>query len=221
MLMTVLNGKLAIKQSKALIRTFKLMKEYISENQYALPIIPSKYLEDKFASYDKRFEKIEEKLEIVMDNFIDPTAYKHYLILNGEKIEADIAYQNIYKLAKQTIYIIDDYIDIKTLQLLKVVKDVNIIIFSDNKARNNLNANFISDFKNDTGLDIIFKENNNRFHDRYIIIDFNKSNELIYHCGASSKDAGNKITTICKIVEKELYKALIQEILNNQTLVIK
>ena len=33
MLMTVLKGELAIKQSKALIRTFKQMKDYIVENQ--------------------------------------------------------------------------------------------------------------------------------------------------------------------------------------------
>lgn len=197
------------------------MKEYISENQYVLPITSIKYFEEKFSSYDKRFEKVEEKLKIVMDNFIDPTTYKHYLILNGEKIEADIAYQNIFRLAKQTIYIIDDYIDIKTLQLLKVVKNANIIIFSDNKARNNLNLNFINDFINDTGLNLLFKQNNDMFHDRYIVIDFNTSNESIYHCGASSKDAGNRITTIVKIEEKELYKSLIQNILNNQRLEIK
>ncbi len=33
MLMTVLRGELAIKQSKALIRTFKQMKDFIIENQ--------------------------------------------------------------------------------------------------------------------------------------------------------------------------------------------
>ena len=33
MLMTVLKGDLAVKQSKALIRTFKQMKDYILENQ--------------------------------------------------------------------------------------------------------------------------------------------------------------------------------------------
>lgn len=32
MLMTVLKGPLAVKQSKALIRTFKKMKDYILEN---------------------------------------------------------------------------------------------------------------------------------------------------------------------------------------------
>ena len=34
MLMTVLKGDLAVKQSKALIRTFRAMKDYIIENQY-------------------------------------------------------------------------------------------------------------------------------------------------------------------------------------------
>ncbi len=33
MLMTVLKGPLAVKQSKALIRTFKKMKDYILENR--------------------------------------------------------------------------------------------------------------------------------------------------------------------------------------------
>lgn len=44
-----------------------------------------------------------------------------------------------------------------------------------------------------------FKKNNNRFHDRYIIIDYKTDNEKLFHCGSSSKDAGNKITTITKI----------------------
>ena len=36
MLMTVLKGKLAIKQSRTLVMTFKAMKDYISENKFLL-----------------------------------------------------------------------------------------------------------------------------------------------------------------------------------------
>ena len=36
MLMTVLKGELAVKQSKALIRTFKRMKDYIVKNQWLI-----------------------------------------------------------------------------------------------------------------------------------------------------------------------------------------
>ena len=63
--------------------------------------------------------------------FINDSFYnEHFLILNGERIEADIAYQSIFKLAKSSIYIIDDYIDIKTLELLSP-KKIFLLIISD------------------------------------------------------------------------------------------
>ena len=128
MLMAVLKGDLATKQSIALIRAFKQMKDYIIENN-GLLLNTNSYIESRFSAYDKRFENIENKLEIVMDNFIDPNTYKHYLIMNGERIESDIAYQEIYKLAKTSVHIIDDYIDIKTLQLLKCCNsNIKIVI---------------------------------------------------------------------------------------------
>ena len=219
MLMTVLKGDLATKQSIALVKAFKQMKDYIVDNRELLTTDETIKLTNLVNDHSKRLASVEEKLEIVMDNFINPSTYKHYLILNGEKIEADIAYQSIYKLAKHSVYVIDDYIDVKTLQLLKCCNpNIDIIIFTDNKGKNNLNSNFINDFKTDTGFNLTIKKNNNRFHDRYIVIDYGAESELIYHCGASSKDAGNKITTITKIEEKELYKSLIDEILNNDDL---
>ena len=208
MLMTVLKGDLATRQSIALIDAFKQMKDYIIENK-GLMSLDAALINNKFESYDKRFEKIENKLDVVMDNFIDPSTYKHYLILNGQKIEADIAYQNIYKKAKESILIIDDYIDIKTLQLLKSAKEhIDIIIFTDNKAKNGINAIIVKD----SGLNVIIKENK-RCHDRYIILDYNTKYETIYLSGASSKDAGNKVTTIIQIEQKELYHQLIDEML--------
>ena len=214
MLMTVLKGELAIKQSKALIRIFKSMKDYIIENKDLLN--NNANILKIVNSNTKRIESIES----VINNFsID--SKKHYLILNGEKIEADIAYQEIYKTAIKSIYIIDDYIDIKTLQLLKCINnDIEVTIFSDNKSRNNLNENFINDFINDTGINIKLKKNNDKFHDRYIIVDFNTENECIYHSGASSKDAGKRITTILKIEENNLYKNIVLEILNNEELIV-
>ena len=62
-----------------------------------------------------------------MDNFIDPDTYKHFLLMNGDKIEADVAYTKIYKSAKKSIYVIDNYIGLKTLELLRAAKDRRII----------------------------------------------------------------------------------------------
>lgn len=63
-------------------------------------------------------------------------------------------------------------------------------------------------------------KNNNMCHDRFIIIDFNTNNEKIYHCGASLKDAGNKITTINKIIDTKDYEQTIKILLKNPTLIL-
>ena len=69
MLMTVLKGDLATRQSIALVKAFKQMKDYIIENNGLLQNTNS-YIESKFSKYDKRFEIIENKIDVVMDNFI-------------------------------------------------------------------------------------------------------------------------------------------------------
>lgn len=211
MLMTVLKGDLATKQSKTLIRLFKTMKDYLVENNNMLTQKDYLNLFKLINNNSDRIKELEDEFKL-----FSKVINSHYLILNGERIEGDIAYQEIYRIANKSIYIIDDYIDIKTLQLLKSVKDdIEIMIFSDNKSRNNLNSNFI----NDTGFNIQFKKNNNKFHDRYIIIDFDTESETIFHCGASSKDAGKRITTITRIEEQNLYKDLIKEIIDNDDLI--
>ncbi|MBP5408510.1 MAG: ORF6N domain-containing protein [Bacilli bacterium] len=215
MLMTVLKGELAVKQSKTIIRLFKQMKDYIIENNNLVSTNDLFKLINKVDSNTKKIKTIDNRLKKVESNIIDDSKIKHFLILDGERIEAIIAYQTIYSLAKKSIYIIDDYIDIKTLQLLKVCKEnIEIIIFSDNKAKNNITSNYINDFIKDTGINIVFKNTNNRFHDRYIIIDYDTNSELLYHCGASSKDSGKKINTIMMINDKTLYRKLIEEIKN-------
>lgn len=216
MLMTVLKGELATKQSIALIRLFKKMKDYVA-NDNLIEYNKMLKLFQSVEKHDKNISMIKKDLKKVMDYFIDPSTYKRFLILNGERLEADIAYQQIYSLAKHTLLVIDDYIDMKTLELLKVCdKNVSIVICSDNKAKNKLTTTFINDFIKDTGLSIDFKESNNIFHDRYIIIDYGFDNEIIYHCGASSKDAGKKVTTIMKEECVESYHPLIEKILSQE-----
>ncbi len=217
MLMTVLKGEVATKQSIALIDTFKQMKDYIIENNNLLTNTNS-YIESKFSSIDRRFESIEEKMEVVMDNFINPETYKHFAILNGEKFEADIAFQDIYKKAKKSIIVIDDYVDIKTLQLLKAsIDNIQITIISDNLAKNNLNMNYIKDSR----LNITFIRNDKIFHDRYIIIDYKETSEEIYHCGSSSKDTGSRVTAINRVYDGYVYYKPIEAALKNSKYIFK
>ena len=234
MLMTVLKGPLAVQQNKALIRMFKDMKDCISANKGFIGtdefMMLSNRVDCNARNTEIRLEKVEteikqsnQELKKVMDNFIDPNTYKHYLILDGEKIEADIAYRSIYKTAQQTVYIIDNYIGLKTLHHLKSVKEnVSVIIFSDNsKSKDMLTLIMVNDFKNDCPkIPITFKETNGRYRDRYIVIDYGCANEAVYHCGASSKDAGRKISTITRAEDKELYHPIVDELLSGPTAII-
>ncbi|HER8943107.1 TPA: ORF6N domain-containing protein [Streptococcus pyogenes] len=231
MLMTVLRGELAVKQSKALIRMFKQMKDFIIENQ---DFISSKELVQIAIQTNQNTKDIaviksqmatKEDLKKVMDNFIDPETYKHFLLMNGDKIEADVAYTKIYKSAKKSIYVIDNYIGLKTLELLRAARDkTQIIVFSDNvKNKDMLTKNILDDFRKDyPNIDLKLKIAGKKYHDRYIAIDYGTENEAFYLCGASSKDAGNKISSITKIEEssKDMYHDMFSKMLNNKDLKI-
>ena len=241
MLMTVLRGELAIRQSRALIRMFKQMKDYIVENRdflsskemVQLSLQTNKNTND-IMQHSKEIAKLDDKistlatkedLKKVMDNFIDPDTYKHFLLMNGDKIEADVAYTKIYKSAKESIYVIDNYIGLKTLELLRAAKDnVEVIIFSDNvRNKDMLTKNILNDFRRDyPNINLKMKIAGKRYHDRYIAIDYGTENEAFYLCGASSKDAGNKISSITKIEEssKDMYHDMFSKMLNNKDLKI-
>ena len=241
MLMTVLRGELAVRQSKALIRMFKQMKDFIIENQdfigskelVKIAIQTNQNTNDikqnsmKISELNSKMDTLatKEDLKKVMDNFIDPETYKHFLLMNGDKIEADVAYTKIYKSAKKSIYVIDNYIGLKTLELLRAARDkTEIIVFSDN-ARNKdmLTKNILDDFRKDyPNIDLKLKVAGKKYHDRYIAIDYGTENEAFYLCGASSKDAGNKISSITKIEEssKDMYHTMFAGMLKNKNLKI-
>ena len=231
MLMTVLRGELAVKQSKALIRMFKQMKDFIIENQDFISLKELVQIAVQTNENTKDIAEIKsqmatkEDLKKVMDNFIDPDTYKHFLLMNGDKIEADLAYTKIYKSAKKSIYVIDNYIGLKTLELLRSAKDnVEVIIFSDNvKNKDMLTKNILNDFRKDyPNINLKMKVAGKKYHDRYIAIDYGTDNEAFYLCGASSKDAGNKISSITKIEEssKDMYHTMFGGMINNKDLKI-
>ena len=237
MLMTVLKGERAIAQSKALIRLFKQMKDYIvAENQQLIGLsgIPEmalqmaqntrdiaehsiniKELSGEVHDMRENFGKMNLSLQKVMENFIDSSTYKHFLILNGHKLEADVAYAHIYGLAKKSLTIVDNYIDVKTLNLLRnVPKGVSVRIFSDLYGSSRLTDDMLVDYRAarpDVSIDR--KTALHKFHDRYIFVDFKEKGEKLFHCGASSKDAGNKITTIVQLEDIEGYRAMFEDLL--------
>ena len=78
------------------------------------------------------------------------------------------------------------------------------------------------DFRSEyPGRDVTFITTSNMVHDRYIILDHNTEEMKIYHCGSSSKDAGNKITTITQLKDMSGYSDMIKKLMTNPPLVLK
>ena len=191
MLMTVLRGELATMQSKALIRTFKQMKDYIVENKDFIGANELAQLAIQTNQNTKDIAEIKSQMATkedfnkVMDNFINPNTYKHFLLMDGNKIEADLAYCKIYKSAKKSIYVVDNYIGLKTLELLRFAGEgVEIVVFSDNaRNKNMLTESMLSDFVSDyPSVDLKFKTAGRKYHDRYVAIDYGTDDEAVYLC---------------------------------------
>ena len=101
-------------------------------------------------------------------------------------------------------------------------KNVKITIISDNVAKPRLSLTEFNDFlAENPGKPMSFIQSQRRSHDRYIILDEGTSNVRIYHCGASSKDAGKRITTITRINDIDDYVPTIKAMLGNPPLKLR
>lgn len=244
MLMTVLKGPLAVKQSKALIRTFKKMKDYILENrdligkreilqlsmETANNRIEINKINSDMISLEKQISDVAEGLKDVvtkselvdmMNSFVSDDDDK-WLMFNAKFSSADEVYESIYKQAKSSIYVVDNYIGLRTLVHLKnSPAGVAIILFSDNVGNNKLhNIEFIDFCKEYPTVNLSMKKTGGIFHDRFIVLDYGTSDERVFLCGASSKDAGARITSIVEDYGVSKYAPVIATLLKNPTLIL-
>lgn len=211
-----------------IVEVFVEVAHYIRQNTPLIPYEELKLLRHKQEQLSERVQNVEEnmvskdELSDFMKLFYTGIDSDEILILDGEPFKADLAYQKIYEKAEKSVIVIDDYIGLKTLRhLAHAKKGVHITIVSDNKGKTPLKMSEYSDFRAEyPDVKIKFIASSNRIHDRYIAVDFGRKTEKLYHCGASSKDAGRKITTIMEIKGIADYKTTLESLLLNKELVL-
>lgn len=239
MLMTVLRGDLAIKQSRALVSTFKKMKDYILSNkeligQREIMQLSMQSSENAFEIKKLRMDlgSVEKQMSDVMDGLSEVVTKSDladmmnsfvndedngWLMFNTKYCSADVAYSSIYSQAKKSIYLVDNYIGLRTLVLLKNAPvGTDIKIFSDNigsgKLHNVEYADFCKEYPN---INLTMQHTGGIFHDRFIVLDYGTKDERVFLCGASSKDAGGRITSIVEDFGIDKYKPMIKKLLQN------
>lgn len=229
MLTSVLHTDRAIEASVQIIEAFVEMSHYIRQNRQLLPYDELKALELKQYQLSEKVQNIEDNmltradLSDLMKLFDAGINNEEVLILNGEPFKADVAYQTIYKKAKKIVIIVDDYLGVKTLRHLSHVKSgVEVKVISDNKGYNPLRLSEFNDFIAEyPGMQVAFIKTMNKVHDRFIILDYGTKNMKVYLCGSSSKDSGNKVTSIVELKEVEVYKDMINNLLANNPLYLR
>ncbi len=245
MLMTVLRGELAVKQSRALIMTFKKMKDYILESQDTISYREFlkmmsvttdnaktiMELQDEIRKMDGEIRDNSTKIsEMVKRSEIPPVFLdydkliesREFLSFNEQPAKAAETFIDIYRQAKKSIVIVDNYINIRSLRLLQEVRaGVKITIFSDNLGHY-LHQSDYDDFRQEfPELEIDFVTTEGKIHDRFIMLDSGLKSERIYQCGASSKDAGRKLMLIHEIEDgfvKDAMRGVVERMMGNKKL---
>ena len=157
----------------------------------------------------------------MMNSFVSDDDEK-WLMFNAKFSSADEVYETIYKQAKSSIYVVDNYIGLRTLVHLKnSPAGVAIILFSDNVGNNKLHNIEFTDFcKEYPTVNLSMKKTGGIFHDRFIVLDYGTADERVFLCGASSKDAGARITSIVEDYGVSKYAPVIATLLKNPTLIL-
>ena len=200
MLSAILRSDIAISVSVRIIESFVEMRRYMAsttllyERLNTVEMRQLNYQKQTDERFDKVFECISANEDVEQRVFFDGQIYDAFSII-----------ANLINRADSNIILIDNYVDINTLNLLAKKKDgVTVIIYTldDSKLSEADIKTFNAQYPQ---LNIKYT---NKFHDRFMIVD-NKSG---YHIGASIKDAGKKCFAINLIQDISIIQDIIQKL---------
>ena len=195
-------GTLFRKWANSILKQY-LLKGYAIEQSRVL-VTQENYLNlvNAVNRIDNSQEKLSSRVEKLEAKYLE---MDNMLFFDGQLWDAVSCIETIFTEAKKTIVLIDNYTDTQTLDMLsKKNTDVSVILVTDKRA-SKLTQKEISAFNTQYGkLNILYSK---EFHDRFIIVD----DTIIYHCGASIKDAGRKTFAISRIDDPNYLQALLQK----------
>lgn len=198
MLSAILHSDKAIETSIYIMNAFVEMRKIILNNQMLFEKISN--IELKQIEFQKLAD---DKFDEIFKYIGSHKEQNQKVFFNGQVYDAFSVIIDIIRKAKNEIILIDNYIDIETLNILsKKNEDVVVRIYT--KKDTKINTKDINKFNKQYPKLVI--KYTNIFHDRFLILD----KKYVYHIGASIKDAGKKCFGITLIK----YDAIIKEILN-------
>ena len=193
MLAGLLKSNVAVNVSIKIVNTFIEMRKFLMRNGQVFERLSN--MEYKLLEHDKKFDQVFNQLQ-------QEENIKQRIFFEGQIWDSYSLIIDIIKKANKKIMIIDNYIDDSILKMLiKKKNNVEVVILTSDKS--NIQNLDIQKFNKEYPILKISK--NNKFHDRFIVID----NIEMYHLGASIKDLGKKCFGINKIEDIEIIEKII------------
>ena len=192
MLATILKSKVATEVSIKIMDAFVKMRHYIINENKRISNLEKKYID-----HDIKLLEQDTKINEIFNQF---KTNNNHIFFEGEIYDAYSLLIDILKEAEKEIIIIDNYAGKQLFDILKEIK-INIKVVTKNMDEISYKK-YKEQYKN---IEII---NNDKFHDRFIILD----KKILYHSGASFKDIGKKCFGINKIEDKIILNDILKKL---------
>ena len=171
-----------------------LLKGYvISDNRVAVTEENFNNFKNDVDTLIKRVNRIEEKEKHLL--------IEDKIIFENQMFDALVIVTRIVETAKETIVLIDPYVDALAIDIFKNKgKDVELIVVTSSKSK--LKKHEIEKFNQQYGnLTVLYDD---KTHDRYLMLD----DEMFYHIGGSINYLGKKLSQITLIEDSDVVEAL-------------
>jgi len=194
MLSSVLRSPTAIEANIRIMRAFTSMRHFFANNAQIFQRLST--IEYHQIETDKRIDEVFKRIDA-------QTPPQQGIFFDGQVFDAYRFVSDLIKKAKQSIVLIDNYVDDSVLSLLdKRESNVSAKIYTQN-----ISPQLQLDINKHNGQYPVIEVNQfNKAHDRFLLID-----DEVYHIGASIKDLGKKwfaFTLMRDITAKELIKKI-------------
>jgi hypothetical protein len=196
MLSAVLNSDTAVNVSVQIIDAFVKMRQVLLGNTF---------INHRLNQVERKQLETDEKFELVFKALENKDAIPNQgVFFDGQVFDAYELASKIIRSAKQSIVLIDNYMNENTLtHLAKKNKEVNVLLLSKTVSKQ-LILDVEHAHKQYGGFEL---KAFTKSHDRFLIID----NQEVYHLGASLKDLGKKWFAFSKM-DKDSVKNIINSI---------
>lgn len=152
--------------------------------------------EEKIHNIEKRLNAHDEKIDFFIRTNIPPV---EKVYADGNVFDAYVFTSELIKFAKNSVILIDNYIDETVFTLLdKRAEGVSAKIYTSHRCYSSEQLQLDIQRHNQQYPEITILDYGNRVHDRFLIID-----DEVYHFGASLKDLGKKVCAVMKMEESK------------------